>query len=70
MRPRARTALGLGLALLILAATPALATFPFPATSGDVYDYSRLSITNGSCVPRSARGTVRSGAASPTTSTA
>jgi hypothetical protein len=37
-----------------LTATPALGTFPFPGgagASGDVYDYTRLHINNGSCPP-------------------
>jgi len=51
---RRRRALVALLAVLAigLTATPALGTFPFPgggSAPGDVYDYTRLHIKNGSC---------------------
>src|SRR5438270_10963820 len=52
-RRRALVAL-LAVLALGLTATPALGTFPFPGGTGapgDVYDYARLHINNGSCPP-------------------
>ena len=56
MRSRVRNAVALAASFLVLGTAPALATFPFPATPADPYDYTRLHITNGSCQPPFAAG--------------
>jgi hypothetical protein len=54
--PRRRNLVTLAVVLLVLAASPAFATFPFPATNPSPYDYTKLHINNGSCTPPFAAG--------------
>ena len=53
MRTRLLGALAVTI-LVATMATPAGATFPYPGSAGDPYDYTRLHIRNGACMPLAA----------------